>query len=143
MHVAAVLKRKGTKIITIAPDQSITKAAHLLTSNHIGAVPVVDPHDGLVGIISERDIVRGITEHGSSVLNLAVETLMTRDVLTCTPQETMGTIMDLMTTRRIRHLPVIERGALCGIISIGDAVKNRLDENELEMETLRGYLGGT
>lgn len=141
MHVAAVLKRKGVAVVTARPEQSVTDAAHLLTANHIGAIPVVDGTGELVGIISERDIVRGITEHGPPVLDLAIATLMTRNVLTCKPQDTMGVIMDLMTTRRIRHLPVVDQGTLCGIISIGDAVKNRLDENELEMETLRGYLG--
>jgi len=142
MHVAAVIKRKGTNIVTIAPDHTIAEGAGLLTANRIGAVLVVDSRGDIAGIISERDIVHGLAKHGAKALDMKVETLMTRDVLRCNPQDTIANIMSIMTQRRIRHLPVVENGKLVGIISIGDVVKQRLDETELEVETLRGYVTG-
>jgi len=142
MHVSAVIKRKGNTIVTITADQTISAAANLLTVNRIGAVLVVDREGGIVGIISERDIIRGVSEHGAKVLDHPVEQLMTREVQTCRPGDTIADIMGVMTRQRIRHLPVMEDGKLQGIISIGDVVKQRLDETELEVETLRGYVVG-
>jgi len=136
------MRHKGGAVITTVPDQTITSVADLLTVNHIGAVPVLDRDGSLVGIISERDIIRGIAEHGAAALSLPVERLMVTEALTCLPSDTLTKIMSVMTCQRVRHLPVIEDGKLQGIISIGDVVKHRLEEVELEAEDLRGYVAG-
>jgi CBS domain-containing protein len=142
MHVGAVIKRKGTNIVTVAPDQSIAEVVGLLSTNRIGAVLVVDSQGDIAGIISERDIVHGLSQHGVKVMDMKVGALMTRDVQRCDPHDTIANIMGVMTQRRIRHIPVVENGKLVGIISIGDVVKQRLDETEMEVETLREYVTG-
>lgn len=142
MHVAAVLKRKGSNVVTIHPERTISDVAHLLTANRIGAVVVAEQDRHVLGIISERDIIHGIARHGHGVLDMPVTELMTREVLTCDPRDTMARIMAVMTDRRVRHLPVCEDGRLIGMISIGDVVKQRLNEAEVEVESLRDYVGG-
>lgn len=142
MHVAAVLKRKGNNVVIIHPDRTISDAAHLLTTHRIGAVVVAEQDRQVRGIISERDIIHGIARHGQRVLDMPVTELMTREVLTCDPGDTMARIMGVMTDRRVRHLPVCEDGRLVGMISIGDVVKQRLNEAEVEVESLRDYVGG-
>ncbi|WP_158044042.1 CBS domain-containing protein [Skermanella pratensis] len=142
MHVAAVIKRKGSNVVSVAPERTIGEAANLLTENRIGAVLVLDGNEGIRGIISERDIIRSLTRFGSDALNRRVEEVMTRDVQQCSPSDTIAEIMTIMTKRRFRHLPVVDGGKLLGMISIGDVVKQRLDETELEVETLRGYVTG-
>lgn len=142
MHVAAVLKRKGSDVVTIGPDRTILEAANLLTRHRIGAVVVVSASGEPVGILSERDIIRGISKHGEGILRQPVETLMTRNLLTCRPDNTIDEVMALMSERRVRHLPVLDSGRLVGLVSIGDVVKQRLDEAALEVETLRGYVTG-
>ncbi len=138
--VSAVLKLKGHDVVTVAPHQTVASVVKMLTQNRIGAVPVINESGQLVGIISERDIIRGISEHAEAVLDLPAERLMTREVATCAPEDQLVGIMHVMTTQRVRHLPVIENGALCGIISIGDVVKQRLDELEFETGELRRYI---
>jgi CBS domain-containing protein len=140
MHVAAVLKRKGSHVVSITPDQTIAEAATLLTENRIGAALVLDSTDAIRGIISERDIIRGLAQHGADALTQRVEALMTRDVQHCSPKDTIADVMTVMTQRRTRHLPVVEDGKLLGLISIGDVVKQRLIDTDLEIETLRGYV---
>jgi len=103
-------------------------------------VLVTDAADKMIGIISERDIVRGLASHGGAVAELSVTDLMTRDVRSCTSGDTIADIMGIMTTHRIRHLPVLDDGKLVGIVSIGDVVKYRLDEAKLEVESLRDYV---
>jgi CBS domain-containing protein len=142
MHVAAVIKRKGSNVVSISPDKTIAEATKLLTEHRIGAVLVLDGSEGILGIISERDIIRGLAKHGPDALNQKVTALMTRDVQQCSPRDTIAEIMTIMTKRRFRHLPVVDDGKLLGMISIGDVVKQRLDETELEVETLRGYVTG-
>jgi len=142
MHVAAVIKRKGSNVVSITPDRTIADATNLLTENRIGAVLVMDSNQGIRGIISERDIIRALSKYGADVLTHKVESLMTRDVQQCSPKDTIAEVMTTMTTRRFRHLPVVEDGKLLGMISIGDVVKQRLDDTELEVETLRGYVTG-
>ena len=142
MHVAAVIKRKGSNVVSITPDRTIADATNLLTENRIGAVLVLDSNEGIRGIISERDIIRALSKYGADALNRRVETLMTREVQQCSPKDTIAEVMTTMTTQRFRHLPVVEEGKLLGMISIGDVVKQRLDETELEVETLRGYVTG-
>lgn len=141
MLVAAVMKRKGSDIVSVHPSDSVGAVARMLTERRIGAVLVID--DGApVGILSERDIVRGVAGHGASALEQPVSSLMTRDLVTCRPDHTVAQVMAVMTERRIRHLPVMDGGRLTGMISIGDAVKARLDDAELEVESLRDYVAG-
>ncbi|HEV7373011.1 CBS domain-containing protein [Arenibaculum sp.] len=141
MHVAAVLKRKGSHVVSTDPGRTVGDIVEMLADNRIGAVLVLDG-GRVVGIVSERDVIRGIAEHGPAVLGHRVDTLMTRDVLHCRPTDTMAELMAVMTERRVRHLPVIADGEVAGMVSIGDVVKQRLDEAELEVETLRSYVAG-
>jgi CBS domain-containing protein len=138
--VSAVLRHKGVRVITVVPDQTVASVARLLTANRIGAAPVVDAEGRLVGIISERDIVRGLSETGASTLALPAEQLMTREVTTCSPDDQLVDLMGVMTNQRIRHLPVVQDGVLRGIVSIGDVVKQRLDEVQFEVEELLRYI---
>jgi CBS domain-containing protein len=142
MHVAAVIKRKGSTVISITPERTIAEAANLLTENRIGAVLVLDGGEGIRGIISERDIVHALSKHGATAMTRRVEEVMTREVKHCSSKDTIAEVMTVMTKRRFRHLPVVDDGKLLGMISIGDVVKQRLDETELEVETLRGYVTG-
>lgn len=138
--VSGVLRHKGHRVVTVAPDQTVVSVAKLLTVNRIGAAPVINDEGRLVGIISERDIVRALSENGASTLTLPAERLMTREVTTCAPEDSLVDLMGVMTTQRIRHLPVVVDGALLGIVSIGDVVKQRLDEVQFEVEELRRYI---
>ncbi len=138
--VSAVLEQKGYNVLTIDPRQTVASLATLLTANRIGAVPVVDEQGGLIGIISERDVVHGIAEYGEAVTSLPVERLMTREVKTCSPEDAVVELMEVMTLQRIRHLPVLRDGTLHGIVSIGDVVKQRLHEAQSELEALRSYI---
>jgi CBS domain-containing protein len=140
MHIAAVLKRKGSDVVSIAPDRTIAEAVRLLTGKGIGAVLVLSGAGDILGILSERDIVNGVSRKGADVLSQPVETLMTRDVLRCKPQDTIAEVMKVMTEQRSRHLAVMEDDRLAGLISIGDVVKQRLIDANLEVETLRGYV---
>jgi CBS domain-containing protein len=140
MYVRDILSTKGGRVTTIKPDSKILATSKLLSQHRIGAVLVTDAADKIVGIISERDIVRGLAGHGGAVAELTVTDLMTRDVRSCTLGDTISEIMVIMTTHRIRHLPVLEDGKLAGIVSIGDVVKYRLDEAKLEVESMRDYV---
>jgi CBS domain-containing protein len=140
MHIAAVLKRKGTQVVSIAPDRTIAEAVSLLTKNAIDAVLVLDSSGDIHGILSERDIVNGLSGQGADALNQRVDALMTRDVQRCSPGDTIAEVMGVMTERRTRHLAVTEDDKLVGLISIGDVVKQRLIDANLEVETLRGYV---
>ena len=136
MHVAAVIKRKGSDVVTLAAEQTIAEAVNVLTERRIGALLVMDGNDAVGGIISERDIVRHLARHGAA-LEAPVEAIMTHEVHTCSSQETVARAMALMTRFRYRHLPVVDDGRLVGIISIGDLVKHRVYEMELETGVLR------
>ncbi|MBZ0218467.1 MAG: CBS domain-containing protein [Fimbriimonadaceae bacterium] len=138
MSIQSILDYKGSKVVTIAPDTRVGAAAHRLRLEHIGAVIITG--DGRIeGILSERDIVHGLTEHGTAVVDLPVSALMSRNVRTCRPDAEIRDVMRLMTQHRIRHVPVVENGTLRGIVSIGDVVKSRLDDMELETNILRDY----
>jgi CBS domain-containing protein len=137
MDVERILDTKGRKVVTTRPDTSVAEAVSRLRAEGIGAMVVLAGSGRLDGIISERDIVRGLARHGRTVLDLKVADLMTRAVTTCSPKDTVKAVMAVMTERRVRHLPVVEAGRLLGIVSIGDVVKNRLDEMELEVNVLR------
>jgi CBS domain-containing protein len=140
MHVAAVIKRKGPDVVSIAPDKTVAEAVSLLTRKGIGAVLVLDGAGTIHGILSERDIITGLSRHGADALTQRVDALMARDVLRCSPHDTIAEVMEVMTEQRSRHLVVTEDGKLAGLISIGDVVKQRLIDANLEVESLRDYV---
>ena len=140
MTVAAILKAKGSHVETTGPDTTLYTVAWQLKSKNIGALVVVGADNSILGMISERDFVRAQIEHGAQVLALPVSRVMTTRVLTCTPDERVTGVMARMTRHRVRHLPVVDHGRLAGIVSIGDVVKYRLDELELEANILRETL---
>lgn len=140
MLVQNLLSDKAQRIISVAPDNSIAEAAQLLTTERIGAVLVRDAGGALVGILSERDIVARLATAGGACLDMSVDNLMTREVITCTPEDAINVIMEMMTAHRIRHVPVLHDNILVGVVSIGDVVKNRLAEVESEAQSLREYI---
>ena len=139
MHVADILKRKGTAVITVRPDQSIQHWAQRLRAERVGAAIVSEDGARVDGIISERDVSHGLAVHGEAITNMTVADVMTKGVVTCSPDDTIAHIARVMTQRRIRHLPVTVGQKLAGIVSVGDVVKHRLDELELEANVLRDY----
>ena len=140
MYVADLLNAKGAEVIATGPAETVEATARLLNVRRIGAVLVRDAKDNVIGVISERDIIRGIAVNGARALDMEVRDLMTREVVSCKPTDTISEVMRVMTTRRFRHLPVMEDGALKGMISIGDVVKYRLEETEMEARVLRDYV---
>jgi CBS domain-containing protein len=140
MTVKAILSGKGPDIITIEPTADLANAVKVLAEHRIGAVIVTGTDQRVVGILSERDIVRSLAERGPSVLTETVGQVMTRKVVTCSESETVGGIMERMTAGKFRHVPVVERGRLIGVVSIGDVVKYRLGEMERESSALREYI---
>ncbi|MBP2227768.1 CBS domain-containing protein [Azospirillum agricola] len=142
MHVAAVLKRKGHRIVSATPADTVGAIAQLLTEHRIGAVLVVEPDGHPAGILSERDIVRAIARDGAAALSRPAADLMTRELITGQPTDTVADLMAVMTDRRVRHIPILEDGRIVGVISIGDVVKARIDDAELEVESLRGFVAG-
>ncbi len=140
MIVKSIIDAKGRDVVTIEPDASLDTAAKLLVERRIGAVVVLGPDYRIIGILSERDIVRAVSEQGSTALQGQVSQMMTRKVATCTMDETIHSIMERMTTGKFRHMPVVEQGRLAGIVSIGDVVKNRIVEMEQESAALRDYI---
>jgi CBS domain-containing protein/beta-phosphoglucomutase-like phosphatase (HAD superfamily) len=139
MRVADILKVKGSSVKTIEPDATLKAFAHGLNAERVGAMVVRDSTGALKGIISERDLVRGFSEFGAELSSMKVSELMTRSVITCTPDDGVAAIAKVMTQRRIRHLPVVVDGALVGLVSIGDVLKHRLDEVQLEANVLRDF----
>jgi CBS domain-containing protein len=142
MNVEAILRSKGRNVVTVSPQATISAAADTLRRHGIGALVVSRDGKSVDGILSERDIVHALAEHGAAALNFEVARLMSRRVVTGTPSDTVAELMALMTGRRIRHIPIIEEGALAGIVSIGDVVKNRLDEVESEASSMREFIAG-
>ena len=140
MNVETILKSKGSRVVTIAPDETVARAVSVLEAHDIGALVVSADGVRVQGIVSERDIVRGLAMEGSGLLDRAVVEIMTREVYICAPDDTVAELMAKMTDRRIRHLPVLVDDRLRGIVSIGDVVKNRLGEIERETEALREYI---
>jgi CBS domain-containing protein len=140
MNVASLLKTKGNRVVTVPPGTKVVEVCATLMRERIGAVLVRQSTGEIVGVFSERDAVRGLAEQGAGCLDLPVDALMTRQVIYCAPEETVDSLMQRMTDRRIRHVPVVDRGGLIGIVSIGDVVKHRIAEVELETEALRQYI---
>jgi CBS domain-containing protein len=142
MKVAAMLALKGGKVATTRPDAPIATVIRILNLENIGALIVTEESGHIAGIISERDIVRALVDRGGTLLETHVSELMTRTVKTTTPDANIKDVMAEMTRSRVRHLPVVEDGRLTGIVSIGDVVKNRLEELETETSVLRDYIVG-
>ena len=141
MNVRSILERKGSHVATIGVDDTVANAAARLRDGEIGALVVTDDGTTITGIVSERDLVRAIASHGASALGRSVGSVMTREVVTCGPADSIEHLMALMTDRRIRHVPVVSDSArLAGIVSIGDVVKARLAELRDENQTLADYL---
>ena len=140
MTVKTILSRKGTEVLTIEPTATLAAAVTMLAQRRIGALVVTGPGHRIVGIISERDIVRVLDAHGTTVLDRPVAEVMTRKVVTCSLSETIAEIMERMTAGKFRHVPVVEQGRLAGIVSIGDVVKWRVHEMEDESAALHDYI---
>src|SRR6516164_1780745 len=140
MTVSTILSVKGRDIFTIEPGATLTAAAKLLAEKRIGALLILGPDHRITGILSERDIVRAIAERGAAALNDPVSRSMTRKVSTCTESETIASLMERMTEGKFRHLPVVDQGRLVGIISIGDVVKDRLQEMERDSTAMHDYI---
>lgn len=145
MTIAAVLRGKAEQgagdIAQVAPGSSVRELVALLAERRIGAVPVVDD-SGVIGILSERDVVALLAREGGAALDRTVEQVMTRDAITVAPETAVLAGLSLMTRRRIRHLPVIHEGRMIGFVSIGDLVKARIDGIESEAAALRSYIAG-
>jgi len=142
MNVKSILaaKRLGGDVICIEPTADLASAARLLAKHGIGAVLIRGAGGRLSGILSERDIVRALSEGGADALHLTVGQVMTRNVATCSEEDTVSELMERMTAGKFRHLPVLRDGDLVGLVSIGDVVKQRLEEIERESEALRDYI---
>jgi len=140
MNVAAILKLKGREVVTAPPETPVLEIARLLGAHKIGCVVVAEPDGKLCGIVSERDIVREIARVGPSVLDAPVKDCMTTSVVSCVESDTMDRLMGEMTAHRFRHMPVVERGRLVGLVSIGDVVRMRIAEAEMETAAMREYI---
>jgi CBS domain-containing protein len=142
MKVEAVLAVKGREVATVNPSATLATVAQRLRLEGIGALVVIDG-ERIAGMISERDVVNAFAAHRSEASEIRVGDVMARDIITCRPEDSLTRVLGLMTRHRVRHLPVLEGGRLAGLISIGDAVKHRLDELELEAAVLRdAYIAG-
>ena len=139
MRISDVLRNKGATVATITPETSVAGLLTELSVHNIGAMVVVSP-DGLLGIVSERDVVRKLHDMGADLLRRPVSEIMSTLVATCTPDDTVDSLSALMTNNRVRHVPVVVDGRLAGIVSIGDVVKTRLEELKAEQEQLQAYI---
>jgi len=142
MDVNTILRNKGRGVALIHSSATIDRAVALLRTRGIGALVVSDDGESVDGIISERDVVDALAQHGAALLGMQVAQIMTSPVVTCGPDDSVAELMAEMTNRRIRHFPVVRNGRLCGIVSIGDLVKSRLDEIEYEAHSMRSFIAG-
>ncbi len=140
MLVSQIIKHKGASVFRCSPQETLLAAASVLHSRKVGALVVLDEQDHVVGIVSERDIVRALAQQGATGLSLPVASCMSRDVVYAAPTETVDALMARMSDRRIRHLPVCEGDRLMGIVSIGDLVKTKIAETEAEAQALKAYI---
>ena len=140
MNVAAILKLKGRDVVTASPGTSLLEIAQRLGEHKIGCIVIVDEGGNVSGIVSERDIVRELARIGAPVMEEPVEVYMTKSVVTCREADTIDRLMGEMTAHRFRHMPVIERGRLVGLVSIGDVVRMRIAEAEMEAAAMRDYI---
>ena len=140
MTVTSILAAKSGDVVGIEPTADLAAAAKLLAARRIGAVVVLGAGGRLVGILSERDIVRALAERGVAAMQIPVSQIMTRNVATCGKDDSIGSLMERMTAGKFRHMPVLENGRVTGIVSIGDVVKQRLETMERETEAMRDYI---
>lgn len=140
MTVAHILKDKGNKVISVSTEATVMQALEILGEHRIGAVVVLAEEGALAGVLSERDVARGLPQHGAGLLDQPVTVLMSRDVITCEPSATMKELMETMTRHRIRHLPVLDGGDLVGVVTIGDVVKQRIAETQNKADALISYI---
>lgn len=140
MLVETILQTKGSETITLPDTATLKEAVALLNARNIGVVVIVNASGAIAGILSERDVVRQLGQHGPDLLARPLASAMTRDVVTCSRLTAVAEVMERMTRRRIRHMPVVEKGQLVGLISIGDVVKAKIEEVEHEAEALRDYI---
>ena len=140
MTVKAILSRKGNDVVTADPNATLAEAVRILAARRIGAVVVTGADRRIVGILSERDVVRVLGDKGPSALETQISEVMTRKVTTCSMRDTVAELMERMTEGKFRHVPVVDDGRLAGIVSIGDVVKARLGELEQEHDALRDYI---
>ena len=139
MRIADVLRTKGSAVATIDPDVPVSELLRALAEHNIGAIVVVGA-GGVEGIVSERDVVRRLHESGAELLSSPVSAIMTADVFTCSPSDTVDSLTVVMTERRFRHVPVLSDGQLVGIVSIGDVVKSRIGQLEQSQDQLQAYI---
>jgi CBS domain-containing protein len=143
MTVAAILKHKGYEVASVRPADTVEAVVQVLTARSIGAVVLLDAAGGLLGILSERDIVRALAANGAGALEMTAGQLMTRALKTATPRTTVGEAMTMMTEGRFRHLPVLENDTMVGLVSIGDVVRAKILQQEAEVDGLRAYVTGS
>jgi CBS domain-containing protein len=137
MKVEDILREKGTLVETVRPDSTIQMAVRRMSMLNIGALVVSRDGEHVDGVLSERDVIRGLTRHGAGLQEMVVAAVMSKNVPLCEPRDTLNTVMSRMTRTRHRHLPVVDGGRLTGLVSIGDVVKHRLQDMELETRVLR------
>jgi len=140
MFVSDILAQKGGLVFTVTPGTSVAQLSQQLSTRRIGSVLVLDGEGSVAGIVSERDLVRAIASHGAKAMELEARQVMTREVVTCDPDDSIDQVMQTMTSGRFRHLPVVRHGELLGLVSIGDVVKARLEETKHETEALKAYI---
>jgi len=140
MFVSDILSQKGGSVFTVSPGTSLAQISQQLSVRRIGSVLVLDEEGGVAGIVSERDVVRALASHGAKAMELEAKQVMTRDVVTCDPDDSIDQVMESMTQGRFRHLPVVRHSELLGLVSIGDVVKARLEETRHETEALKAYI---
>ncbi|NLT54718.1 MAG: CBS domain-containing protein [Actinomycetales bacterium] len=142
MRISDVLRGKGDLVVTIGPEEDVRTLLDRLAENRIGAIVVAGEDGGIAGIVSERDVVRGMQREGAALLDRQVGSIMTADVHTCAPEASIEDLMVEMTEHRFRHVPVVADGRMCGIVSIGDVVKYRIEELQSERDHLTAYITG-
>jgi CBS domain-containing protein len=140
MFVSDILSQKGGLVHSVTPDTSVAQLSQQLSTRRIGSVLVLDGESTVLGIVSERDLVRAMASHGAKAMELEARHVMTREVVTCDPDDSIDHVMETMTRGRFRHLPVVRHGELLGLVSIGDVVKARLEEIKHETEALKAYI---
>lgn len=140
MFVSDILSHKGGLVYTVTPGTTVAQVAQQLATRRVGCVLVMDDQDTIAGIISERDIVRAMAQHGSDAFSIDVRHVMTKQIVTCDPDDSIDQVMAMMTRGRFRHMPVMRHGELLGLVSIGDVVKACIDEAKHETEQLRAYI---
>jgi|SRR5687767_10368949 CBS domain-containing protein len=140
MRIADVLRTKGSTVATVEPGTTVTELLAALSEYNIGAMVVLAADGSVAGIVSERDVVRRLNEHGAALLDRSVSDIMTTEVFSCGPDDSVDSLTVLMTERRIRHVPVIDGGRLTGIVSIGDVVKSRIKKLEEDQQQLEAYI---